>query len=311
MTKLNVYLAGGVALLMAGCVPMNPNRPTTDELTATATAEPGTITAGTAASLSATASGGVSPYVFRWDLNDGPSSVEFVDDTAAATETEPISIPGSYQFRVVATDAAGETGIGFVEVEVEVAEEDLTPRVLIEVRFDGDPELKEMILELDAEAAPATTANFLLYVDEGYYDGQIFHRAACASTSAPGECDRFVLQGGGVAVVDGELTLQEPTRDPVESEAGNGLSNATLNSVAMALTAAGPDSGTTQFFFNLADNSFLDDQQFTVFGQLVEGSEVIDAIFELERTTSEFAPPGEVSLPVPHVIMERVSRVEP
>ena len=62
---------------------------------------------------------------------------------------------------------------------------------------------------------------------------------------------------------------------------------------------------------NLADNSFLDDQQFTVFGQLVEGSDVVDAIFALERTTSQFAPAGEVSLPVIDVIMERVSRVAP
>ncbi|MEK7730715.1 MAG: peptidylprolyl isomerase, partial [Planctomycetota bacterium] len=99
------------------------------------------------------------------------------------------------------------------------------------------------------------------------------------------------------------------TRDPVPSEADNGLSNSVLYSVALALSRGDPDSGTTQFFINLSEaNSFLDDQGFTVFGQVIEGTNVVDDIAALETIASPIIP-GEVSLPAEDVIMGRVTRV--
>ena len=100
----------------------------------------------------------------------------------------------------------------------------------------------------------------------------------------------------------------EAPRDPVPSEADNGLSNSAAYSVALALTGGDPDSGTTQFFINLKDNSHLDEQDFTVFGVVADGVEVVDTIVDTERTASPIIP-GEVSLPVEDVIMERITRV--
>ncbi|MCH7808369.1 MAG: peptidylprolyl isomerase [Planctomycetes bacterium] len=179
---------------------------------------------------------------------------------------------------------------------------DLKPRVLIETNF-GD-----ITLELEGEAAPLHTANLLQYVDEAFYDGLLFHRNACTLDTASGECDPFVLQGGGFERVDGELERREATQDPVPSEADNGLSNAEVYSVALALSGGDPQSGTTEFFINLGDNSFLDDTDFTVFASVVDGTDVVDAIVATERTTSPL-PPQEESLPVEDVVIERMIRV--
>ena len=133
----------------------------------------------------------------------------------------------------------------------------------------------------------------------------------CLSTIREFEpCDPFVLQGGGYVRVDDELELKEPTRPAVMSEAPTGLSNAELYSVSLALSGGNVNSGTTQFFFNMRDNGFLDDQGFTVFGRVVEGTDVVDTIVAQERTESPIIA-GEVSLPVEDVIMERVTRVVP
>lgn len=189
------------------------------------------------------------------------------------------------------------------EAEI-VAIENNLPRVLIATNFGA------IVFELDADAAPITTANFLLHVDEGFFDGVLFHRNACSDNPDTGECDPFVLQGGGYLREGDELVLKEPPRDPIPSEAGNGLSNGDLYSVAMALSGGNAASAQTQFFINLKDNSFLDNQNFTVFAFVVEGRDVVDAIAEMERTDSPIIP-GEVSLPVEDVIMERVTRVAP
>lgn len=178
---------------------------------------------------------------------------------------------------------------------------DLQPQVVIETNF-GD-----ITLELDGTAAPKHMVNFLLYVDDGFYDGLVFHRNACSQPDPEGPCEPFVLQGGGYERVDGELILLEPTRDPVEAEADNGLSNGTLYSVALALTGGDPDSGTTQFYINLDDNSFLDDQDFTVFAQVVDGTDVVDAIVATPTTESPFLP-GEDSLPTDDITLIRVLR---
>jgi peptidyl-prolyl cis-trans isomerase A (cyclophilin A) len=121
-------------------------------------------------------------------------------------------------------------------------------------------------LELDAEKAPVTVANFLRYVDEKHYDGTIFHRVI------PG----FMVQCGGFTAD----MKQKPTGEPIDNEAKNGLKNKKYT-IAMARTSQ-VNSATSQFFINTADNAFLDngarDYGYAVFGHVAEGTDVVDRI---------------------------------
>lgn len=122
-------------------------------------------------------------------------------------------------------------------------------------------------IELDKEKAPNTVTNFMGYVESGHYAGTIFHRVI----------DGFMIQGGGF---DADMN-QKPAPNTVENEATNGLKNV-VGSIAMARTAD-PHSASAQFFINLNDNAFLDNPGqdgwgYCVFGQVVEGMDVVDAI---------------------------------
>lgn len=122
-------------------------------------------------------------------------------------------------------------------------------------------------IELDPEKAPKTVENFLGYVEAGHYNGTIFHRVM----------NGFMIQGGGF---DANMA-QKPAPRTVENEANNGLKN-TVGSIAMARTPA-PHSASAQFFINVGDNTFLDypgqdGWGYCVFGQVVEGMDVVDAI---------------------------------
>ncbi|MFC7461918.1 peptidylprolyl isomerase [Hydrogenophaga defluvii] len=124
-------------------------------------------------------------------------------------------------------------------------------------------------LELDAEKAPKSTANFLAYVASGHYNNTVFHRVI----------DGFMVQGGGFE----PGMNQKPTQEAIENEANNGLKN-NKYTVAMARTQA-PHSATAQFFINVADNGFLNHTAptaqgwgYAVFGKVVVGTEVVDAI---------------------------------
>jgi peptidyl-prolyl cis-trans isomerase A (cyclophilin A) len=135
--------------------------------------------------------------------------------------------------------------------------------------------LGEMVIQLDPELAPITVANFYAYVDAGFYDGTdglgatIFHRVAAG----------FVIQGGGVT----EAGVTKGTMPPIVNESGNGLTNA-RGTIAMARTSD-PDSATSQFFVNLVDNFSLDDAPgYAVFGHVVEGLDVVDAIGAVPTT---------------------------
>ena len=134
----------------------------------------------------------------------------------------------------------------------------------------------DIVLELDAEKAPNTTKNFLEYVKSGFYDGTIFHRVI------PG----FMIQGGGFD----KNMVQKATREPIENEANNGLKNNTYT-IAMARTQA-PHSATAQFFINVTDNNFLNFTAptmqgwgYAVFGKVVKGQEVVDAIAKVATTS--------------------------
>ena len=133
-----------------------------------------------------------------------------------------------------------------------------------------------IVLQLNPEKAPDTVKNFLEYAKEGFYDGTIFHRVI----------DNFMIQGGGM-----EPGIKEkPNRAPIQNEASNGLSN-TRGTIAMARTP-NPHSATSQFFINVADNTFLDFKSptadgygYCVFGEVVEGMDVVDAIKNVATTS--------------------------
>ena len=126
----------------------------------------------------------------------------------------------------------------------------------------------DIVIELDADKAPKTVANFLQYVKAGHYDGTIFHRVI----------PDFMIQGGGMKPDMSE----KATRSPIALESGNGLANV-RGSVAMARTMV-PDSATAQFFVNVRDNPFLDKANsrdgngYAVFGKVVAGMDVVDKI---------------------------------
>ena len=142
-----------------------------------------------------------------------------------------------------------------------------TPRKVKMVRLHTN--FGPITLQLDATAAPETVANFLMYVEDGHYEGTLFHRVI----------DGFMIQGGGFTAD----MAQKPTRAPIQNEAANGLKNVAY-SIAMARTP-NPHSATSQFFINVADNGFLNHTApslqgwgYAVFGKVVAGTEVVDAI---------------------------------
>ena len=136
------------------------------------------------------------------------------------------------------------------------------------VHVEFDTTQGKFVLELDAEKAPKTVANFLSYVKDGHYVGTVFHRVI----------KDFMIQGGGM---DKDLK-EKDTKDPVKNEAGNGLKNDKYT-IAMARTSD-PHSATSQFFINTKNNDFLNREKsqdgfgYTVFGKVIAGKEVVDKI---------------------------------
>lgn len=137
----------------------------------------------------------------------------------------------------------------------------------------------DIVLELDEVKAPLTVANFVQYVNDGHFDGTVFHRVI----------DNFMIQGGGF--VPG--MTQKKTRDNIQNEADNGLKNVAY-SIAMARTPD-PHSASSQFFINVSDNDFLDFQGktsqgwgYAVFGKVIEGKEVVDKIKGVKTGTRGF-----------------------
>ena len=147
-------------------------------------------------------------------------------------------------------------------------------------------------LKLDAEKAPKTVANFISYVEAGHYDNTIFHRVIA----------NFMIQGGGME----PGMKQKDTQAPIENEAANGLKNK-RGSIAMARTSD-PHSATAQFFINVVDNDFLDFKApsgqgwgYCVFGEVVEGMDVVDAIRKVKTGSKGF----HQDVPAEDVIIEK------
>jgi peptidyl-prolyl cis-trans isomerase B (cyclophilin B) len=166
------------------------------------------------------------------------------------------------------------------------AESGQSPRVILETTKGN------IVIALDAEGAPTSVENFLGYVEAGFYDGTIFHRVI----------DGFMIQGGGFT----SDMSQKATRDTIQNEADNGVKNK-RGTVAMA-RRPDPHSATSQFFVNTVDNAFLDHQSktpqgwgYAVFGEVVEGMDVVDAIAKVK--TGRHGSMGDV--PTEPVVIER------
>ena len=159
-----------------------------------------------------------------------------------------------------------------------------------------DTSAGSMQLELDDALAPNSVANFLAYVAKGHFDGTIFHRVIKG----------FMLQGGGF-----DVDMKQRTCDAaISNEANNGLKNKRYT-LAMARTSD-PHSATAQFFINTVDNGFLDFRAensqgwgYAVFGRVVAGTEVVDAIEQM-RTGRQG---GHDDVPLEHVVIERMHEV--
>jgi peptidyl-prolyl cis-trans isomerase A (cyclophilin A) len=152
--------------------------------------------------------------------------------------------------------------------------------------------LGQIRLELDAEKAPVTVANFLAYVDAGFYDGTIFHRVI----------PNFMIQGGGFTAD----MKEKPTKPPIKNEADNGLQNAAYT-IAMARTQV-KDSATAQFFINVKDNDFLNhgarDFGYAVFGRVTAGQDVVAKIVAVPTATKN----GHQNVPVDAIVIKSARR---
>ncbi len=162
---------------------------------------------------------------------------------------------------VVALALTGAAGSIQAQEEKEAVSDSKTVNVVMETSKGT------IKIELDAEKAPNTVANFVKYVEKGHYDGLIFHRVI----------PNFMIQGGGFT----PDMNQKATDAPIKIESKNGLKNV-RGSIAMARTGD-PNSATSQFFINLIDNSFLDypgqdGYGYTVFGKVTDGMDAVDAI---------------------------------
>ncbi|MEO6117780.1 MAG: peptidylprolyl isomerase [Methylotenera sp.] len=153
----------------------------------------------------------------------------------------------------------------------------------------------EITIELNAEKAPITTANFLQYVDSGFYNGTIFHRVI----------DGFMIQGGGF---DSTMSQKESAAE-IKNEADNGLTNDQYT-IAMARTSA-PHSASNQFFINVGKNDFLNYSAptssgwgYCVFGKVTAGIDVVDKIKKVATTSRK----GHQDVPVENVVIESATR---
>ena len=164
----------------------------------------------------------------------------------------------------------------------------------------------EIVIELNQEQAPATTANFLEYVDAGLYDGTVFHRVIRG----------FMIQGGGFTL-DGERNglQQKKTRAPIRNEADNGLENR-RGTIAMARTG-NPHSATAQFFINLVDNRSLNHSGktprgwgYTVFGEVVEGMDTVDRIAGVATGSQRLNGQPARDVPKEPVVIETARRAD-
>ncbi len=235
---------------------------------------------------------GLSNRQITWEVISGDATIS---DPSSPNPDVTINSEDTVRLRVTLTaDDNGEQKTGIAAVAI-VGVRDATPQVVItnSGAVNGD-----VVLELYADDAPATVANFLRYVDSGFYDGLLWHRV-----------DRdFVIQTGAYERVDGELVRRSGVRPAIDSEADNGRSNVEY-AVGMSLEGDDADSARTQFYVNVADNPGLDDGDppYTVFGRVVDGEAFVDAIAAVEVHAADN---GLDEVPVDDIIMQSIRRIE-
>lgn len=220
------------------------------------------------------------------ETGNGTTSTPTTGSTGVAT-TEPTTAASSATGTVPGTDSS-DTSTSTSDADTGSSEASTTAAGPPVVTFETT--MGSIVIQLDDVAAPITTANFLAYVESGFYDGSdgagatVFHRVI------PG----FVIQGGGLT----ETLETKTTMAPIVNEFGNGLTNL-RGTISMARTSD-PDSATSQFFINLVDNTSLDEPPgYAVFGEVVEGMEVVDAIAGVQTTSM---PPYD-DVPVEPIIV--------
>jgi cyclophilin family peptidyl-prolyl cis-trans isomerase len=236
---------------------------------------------------------------YRWRQISGTAVTLTNGDTVAATFTAPAYSAGSDDelvFDLAVTDSVPRTVSD--RVVITVRDPTLSDRAVVIATSMG-----EIKLELEVEKAPITVANFLQYVDDKFYDNTIFHRVIAG----------FVIQGGGYTAGMNE----KATRDPIENEADNGLSNV-RGTIAMA-RLTDPDTATSQFFINVKNNikngdgkSNLDPggvstDGYTVFGHVTDGLDVVDRIAAVATGQQS----GQQDVPTEDVTIESIRRASP
>ncbi len=173
------------------------------------------------------------------------------------------------------------------------AQEEAKPVYVLMQTTKGD-----IVLELNAERAPITVKNFVQYVEEGFFTDTVFHRVI----------KDFMIQGGGYS--KDSMGTEKKTREPIRNEGGNGLKNEKYT-IAMARTSD-PDSATAQFFINTKNNGFLNRAEsadgfgYAVFGKVVKGKEIVDAIAAGSVTSKG----GERSFPIQPVVITATKIVD-
>jgi cyclophilin family peptidyl-prolyl cis-trans isomerase len=202
-----------------------------------------------------------------------------------ATLTLGVSVFAAVAFAQPATKEAAKPAAS-QPTETEAVQEDKMVYISMETTKGT------MYLALNETKAPISTANFLAYIEDGFYNDTIFHRVI------PG----FMIQGGGFT----QDLQKKSTKDEIKNEWKNGLKN-TRGTIAMARLGRQPDSATSQFFINLADNGFLDQPRdgagYAVFGHIVKGEDVLDAI-----GAAQTAPQGmHGDVPVEAIIIKSVT----
>lgn len=310
MTRLSAFCSAILVLVpITGCCLLEPPGDSNDVGQITLSVEaPTTASKGETAALKARIEEDVDAanLAYRWFqtygrlveiLNaDGPQA-SFVAPSLPSEQTlrfrVDVSTPdGTVYGAAVEVTVAADPDYGLDEsIEEESEEENPYPRVRLVTSMG------EIVLELDRINAPLTVNNFLRYVNDGFYDGTIFHRVIA----------EFVIQGGGF---EPGLERKE-TRSPIRNESDNGLKN-DRGTVAMARTND-LHSATSQFYINLIDNDSLNASSgadgYTVFGQVVQGMDVVDEIGNVE-TESQQSPTGDKmnDVPIEDVVLRRAER---
>jgi cyclophilin family peptidyl-prolyl cis-trans isomerase len=293
------------SLVSGGCPAEAPAETPDPEKMTPRAAAPEAAVVGETVNLTAELADDVDPasITYHWFQTYG-RVVELLDaDTANASFVAPsLRVEQTLRFRIdviasdgtIYSDAVTVTvsadpnyGLADNTTDDKSSEEDPHPRVRLVTTMGT------ITVELDREHAPLTVNNFLRYVDDGFYDGTIFHRVI----------PDFVVQGGGY---DTDLQEKE-TRPAIRNEADNGLKNE-RGTIAMARTNE-YDSATSQFYINLVDNETLDyttaGTGYAVFGRVIDGMSVVDRIAEVETEARD----GMSDVPVTNVILHRVDRI--